>query len=127
MKVIVKTAVVALVLTAASASFAQDHSDASITRAQVRAELVQLEDAGYRPFVNDVHYPTNVQIAEANVTQQQAATQDKAPQAYGSDTAGNSQAGQSTKGSTGRLAVQKPSTPNTSRSAGHFDEIYFGS
>jgi type II secretory pathway pseudopilin PulG len=127
MKAIIKTAVVALALTAASASFAQSQpANASITRAQVRAELVQLEQAGYRPVANDVHYPTNIQNAEAGVTRQQAAAQDEASQSYGCDTAGNSQAGQPGKGSTDQLTAQKPSTTKASRSASHFDQIYFG-
>ncbi|AXF24506.1 hypothetical protein CUJ89_29955 [Burkholderia pyrrocinia] len=47
----------ALALLAASpiASFAQ--TDAPVTRAQVRAELADLERAGYNPIPDDVKYP----------------------------------------------------------------------
>jgi hypothetical protein len=49
-------------------------SGATLTRAQVRAELVQLENAGYRPGrANDPHYPADVQSAEAAVASQQGA------------------------------------------------------
>ena len=39
----------------------------TVTGAQVRAELVQLEKAGYRPGNNDPHYPDDIQAAEAKV------------------------------------------------------------
>jgi Domain of unknown function (DUF4148) len=47
--------------------YAQE-SSSTVTRAQVRAELVQLESGGYRPAsANDLHYPADVQAAEAAV------------------------------------------------------------
>jgi type II secretory pathway pseudopilin PulG len=52
------------------AGYAQE-SGASVTRAQVRAELVQLENVGYRPGrANDPHYPVDIQAAEAKVAAQ---------------------------------------------------------
>jgi hypothetical protein len=39
----------------------------SVTREQVRQELVRLERAGYRPRANDIHYPQDIQDAEAKV------------------------------------------------------------
>lgn len=43
-------------------------SSAAVTRAQVRAEIVQLEGAGYRPGrANDPYYPADIQAAEAAV------------------------------------------------------------
>jgi Ni/Co efflux regulator RcnB len=65
MKSLIQTVVVAAVLAAPVASFAQ--SNAPVTRAQVRAELVQLEKAGYNPNANDANYPANLQAAEARV------------------------------------------------------------
>jgi hypothetical protein len=51
------------------AGYAQE-SGSTVTRAQVRAELVQLEHAGYRPgLANDPHYPADIQSAEAAVQQ----------------------------------------------------------
>jgi hypothetical protein len=41
---------------------------AHVTRAQVRAELSQLEAAGYRPSTHDADYPQALQSAEAKVT-----------------------------------------------------------
>jgi hypothetical protein len=55
------------------AGYAQE-SSSTVTRAQVRAELVQLESVGYRPGrANDPHYPTDIQAAEAAVASQKGA------------------------------------------------------
>jgi hypothetical protein len=49
------------------AGYAQE-SSSTVTRAQVRAELVQLENVGYRPGrANDPHYPADIQTSEAAV------------------------------------------------------------
>jgi hypothetical protein len=54
-----------------AASFAQQ-TNGPVTRAQVRAELAELERAGYNP--NDwIHYPENIQAAEARVAAEHAA------------------------------------------------------
>jgi hypothetical protein len=63
------------------------HAASPVTRAQVRAELIDLEDAGYNP-VDDNHYPQNLKRAETIVARQNGANT-----AYGSDTAGASQSG----------------------------------
>ena len=48
-------------------SFAQS----SVTRAQVNAELSQLERAGYQPSNGEnVHYPDDVYAAEAKIAQE---------------------------------------------------------
>jgi activator of HSP90 ATPase len=52
-------------------SFAQ--SSEPVTRAQVRAELVQLEQAGYRPAAVETQYPSDIQAAEARVSANQVA------------------------------------------------------
>jgi hypothetical protein len=69
MKSLIQAVVVAAALVAPVASFAQQ-SNAPVTRAQVRAELVQLEKAGYHPGVSDPYYPANIQTAEARVAEQ---------------------------------------------------------
>src|ERR1700724_1595779 len=54
------------------AGYAQESS--TVTRAQVRAELVQLESVGYQPGrANDPHYPTDIQAAEAAVAARKGA------------------------------------------------------
>ena len=55
------------------AAYAQE-SSSTVTRAQVRAELVQLESVGYWPGrANDPHYPTDIQAAEAAVASRKGA------------------------------------------------------
>ncbi|MFM0646021.1 DUF4148 domain-containing protein [Paraburkholderia bryophila] len=57
-------------------SFAQ--SNAPVTRAEVRADLVRVEQAGYNPSTSDdATYPADIQAAEAKVAAQdpQQATQ----------------------------------------------------
>ena len=66
MKSLIQAVVVAVAISAPLASFAQ--SNAPVTRAQVRAELAQLEKAGYRVGDGDnTHYPEGIQAAEARV------------------------------------------------------------
>lgn len=67
----------ALALAAPAMSFAQT-TDAPVTRAQVRADLIQLENAGYRPTSEDTYYPADIQAAEARVH-----ANDTASSAYG--------------------------------------------
>lgn len=66
MKTLIQTIVLAVAVAAPVASFAQSNSP--VTREQVRAELVQIEQAGYQGGDGDgVHYPEAVQAAEARV------------------------------------------------------------
>jgi hypothetical protein len=66
MKALIKTIAIAAVLAVPALSFAQ--SSQPVTRAQVRAELVQLEKAGYNPSnSSDTQYPATIQAAEAKV------------------------------------------------------------
>jgi hypothetical protein len=87
MKSLLQVVVIAAAFAAPVTSFAQ--SNAPITRAQVRAELVQLEKAGYHPGDDDIHYPVAVQAAEARV-----AAQNGAESGYGGVASGTSQSGQ---------------------------------
>ncbi|QQC66138.1 DUF4148 domain-containing protein [Paraburkholderia ginsengisoli] len=98
MKSLIEAVVIAALITAPLAAFAQ--SSQPVTRAQVRAELVQLEKAGYDPATADANdYPANIQAAEARVAAQNAAAQTSG---YGSATNGSSQAG-------GRTSTQSSS------------------
>lgn len=56
----------AVVIASPLTTFAQS-TNQPVTRAQVKAELVQLENAGYRPSINDLYYPAKIQAAEAAV------------------------------------------------------------
>ncbi|MBV8626528.1 MAG: DUF4148 domain-containing protein [Paraburkholderia sp.] len=73
MKSLIKAVAIAAVLAAPVVSFAQTNQP--VTRAQVRAELVQLEKAGYNPSQrDDATYPAELQAAEARVAAQNDAS-----------------------------------------------------
>jgi Domain of unknown function (DUF4148) len=79
-KALVCLSLAAVALTAPVLSFAQ--SNGPLTRAEVRADLVRVEQAGYNPSLgNDIHYPADIQAAEAKVAAQDH--QQNATQAYG--------------------------------------------
>ncbi|MEM5345015.1 DUF4148 domain-containing protein [Paraburkholderia azotifigens] len=82
-------------------------TDASPTRAQVRAELQQLEQAGYDPAKGeDPGYPADIQAAEARVSAQNGAT------GYGGVTSGASVSGS--------RAISRPATTDEMK------QLYFG-
>jgi hypothetical protein len=86
MKSFFEVVAIAALITAPLAAFAQ--SEQPLTRAQVRADLVQVEKAGYNP--NDwMHYPENIQAAEARIASEKQGN----ASAYGSGSNGSSQAG----------------------------------
>jgi type II secretory pathway pseudopilin PulG len=86
-KVLVSFAVVA----APAFAFAQDQS-APLTRAQVKAELVQLEQAGYSAASGEnANYPVDIQAAEAKVAAQQ--NMNETNRAYGGTHASGSASG----------------------------------
>ena len=90
MKTLIAAVAIAAALVAPVASFAQ--SNQPVTRAQVRAELVQLEKAGYNPGSDDIDYPANIQAAQARVDAQNGTAQ-AANSGYGAPAAGTSQSG----------------------------------
>ncbi|WP_242449045.1 DUF4148 domain-containing protein [Burkholderia metallica] len=68
MKSFIYAVVAATALSASYSAFAQSNPSGQLTRAQVRAELVQLEQAGYKPEVSDPYYPRALQTAQARAT-----------------------------------------------------------
>jgi hypothetical protein len=68
---LVQSLLIAAVVAIPAVSFAQ--SAQPVTRAQVRAELVQLQQAGYNPASDQTQYPANIQAAEARVSAQNSA------------------------------------------------------
>ncbi|CDY75477.1 hypothetical protein BGLT_04376 [Caballeronia glathei] len=91
MKALISAVAAAAILSIPALSFAQQ-SDAQPTRAQVRAELAQLEKAGYNPNANDTAYPANIQAAQAKVAQGNVTAQAQAV-SYGPSTGGSSASG----------------------------------
>jgi hypothetical protein len=82
--IIVASAIVIAIVDIPGVSFACK-TDAPVTRAQVRQELVQLEEAGYHPSVSSLHYPDEIQAAQARLTAKNEVTCNSS--AYGSSEA----------------------------------------
>jgi hypothetical protein len=64
MKALINAALIVGVLATPVASFAQD-ATGPLTRAEVRADLIRVEQAGYRLAAKDVQHPAHIQAAEA--------------------------------------------------------------
>lgn len=69
MKMLLPAVLISCVLGATTLAFAQA-SNAPITRAEVRADLIRVEKAGYNPHGSDLYYPADIQAAEAKVAAQ---------------------------------------------------------
>ncbi|WP_027817685.1 DUF4148 domain-containing protein [Paraburkholderia bannensis] len=92
---LIQSLIVAVAMVAPVAAFAQaSQANQPLTRAQVQAELVQLEKAGYTPARNDLHYPDDIQAAQARVDAQNA---QNAGSAYGGVANGSSASGAASK------------------------------
>ncbi len=85
-KAFVPALVIASALAAPTFAFSQDNGSV-VTRQQVRADLVQLEKAGYNLSTDRTTYPQNIQAAEARVHAQDGNS------AYGPSVAGTSNSG----------------------------------
>ncbi|MEA3119976.1 MAG: hypothetical protein QOI13_3246 [Paraburkholderia sp.] len=112
MKSLIKAALVSCALAAPIFAFAQTSAQANngpLTRAEVRADLVRVEQAGYRPTLNDIHYPSDIQAAEAKVA--------SSNEALSSSSVGGANAGGETGGGVQSAA---PVTPGAAHS------VYFG-
>ena len=86
-KFLISALVLSSALAAPAFAFAQDNGP--VTRAQVKAELIQLEKAGYTPGGEDVNYPQDIQAAEQRVAEQQGI----ASSSYGAAANGTSASG----------------------------------
>ena len=91
MKLLIKAVALAVVLAAPVVSFAQ--SSQPLTRAEVRAQLVQIEKAGYNPGRSgrDPYYPADIQAAEARV-----AAENGSSSGVGGAVSGSSESGAAT-------------------------------
>jgi hypothetical protein len=117
MKASIFAVAVACVLAAPVAAYAQQ-TDAPQTRTEVRADLIQIEQAGYRPGDNDPGYPRKLELAETKVAQEGGDANERADMSMGT--------------SAGSSAVLPSHPVSTSRSASvHAHDvgtrsIYFG-
>lgn len=114
-KILVCLALAAGSLTAPVLSFAQ--SNGPLTRAEVRADLVRVEQAGYSPSTgDDINYPADIQAAEAKISAQ-AGQQTEQPTYGGVAQNGTSSSG-SARHTTGEAACVGPVS---------FCNVFFGS
>jgi hypothetical protein len=86
MNKLIPAAVIAAAFALPAISYAQ-----GTTRADVRAQLVELEQVGYNPASNDLNYPHDVQAAQARVDAVKLAAGNTS--GYGAPATGTSQAG----------------------------------
>ncbi|MCC8405939.1 DUF4148 domain-containing protein [Paraburkholderia sp. MMS20-SJTN17] len=91
MRSLIQTVALAAVIAAPVAAIAQ--SQQPVTRAEVNAEIRQLEQVGYNPATAfDAQYPADIQAAEARVSAMNAKGQGDTS-GYGSPMGGSSQSG----------------------------------
>lgn len=92
MKSLIQAVALAVAIAAPIASFAQ--TEQPVTRAEVKAQIQQLEQAGYNPArATDATYPDDIQAAEARASAQSAMAQG-GNTGYGMPAGGASQMGQ---------------------------------
>ena len=108
MKSIIYAAIAASVLAAPIASFAQ--SEQGLTRDQVRADLVQLEQNGYKPLASDSQDPQNIQAAEQRAQPNQPMLAQADTSGYGAVATAAGQSGR-------RMTREAPNPVNS---------VYFG-
>jgi hypothetical protein len=93
MKAIVKTAAIVVALAIPALSSAQT-SNGPMTREQVRAQLIQLEQAGYNPARgNRGTYPAEIQAAQARVAAKNNGMSDTSATGVGGTATGTAEAG----------------------------------
>ncbi len=69
-KTLIPAIVIASALTAPALAFAQDNNGGEVTRAQVKSDLIQMEQEGYKPGADHTTYPAPEQAAEQRVEAQ---------------------------------------------------------
>jgi Domain of unknown function (DUF4148) len=103
-KTFIPAVVIASALAAPALAFAQDNSQ--VTRSAVKADLQQMEQAGYNPAADRTTYPNQAQAAEQRVESERGVT----ATSYGPSMSGTSASG-----------VRSPMAP-----ADGTHSIYFG-
>jgi cytochrome c556 len=92
MKINLTALAAAFILLAPVVGYAQQ-PDTGLTRAQVRAELVQLEKAGYSPsHGRDPYYPDDIQAALAKIQAANPVAANATTSGYGGSENGTSEA-----------------------------------
>jgi len=118
MKSLIQAVAIAAILAAPAAAFAQaaDTNQQPVTRAEVKNQLIQLEQAGYNPAeANDPNYPADVQAAEQRI---QAENPPVAQQPV-ADTSGSGPSTSASSASGTMMQPSQPTTPNQRVYEGH--------
>ncbi|MGI4855393.1 MAG: DUF4148 domain-containing protein [Janthinobacterium lividum] len=99
-KILIPAAFAVIALSLSGVASAQDNNSAT-TRAQVNADLVQVEHAGYTRVGDQTQYPTNMLMAESRIAGDQSS---------GGSASGNSRSGTSgnSMGGANWQSVTKP-------------------
>jgi hypothetical protein len=95
---------VAVAAALAAPGFAQASDNAAVTRAEVKAQLVQLERAGYNPAGDQTTYPANIQAAQARV--------DAETSSFGGASDGASASGRSTNSASLSRTIRSAANAN---------------
>ncbi|WP_028217041.1 DUF4148 domain-containing protein [Paraburkholderia oxyphila] len=89
-----KRILIASLLTAATALPVTVFAQSSVTRAQVRTELVELQQSGYRGTTSDATYPSELLAAEQRVaTRNVSHAGGRADSGYGAPMSGSTSSG----------------------------------
>jgi hypothetical protein len=89
-KSLIPAVLIASALAVPTFASAQDSAgNSGVTRAEVKGQLIQLEQAGYNPTGRDNYYPSDVQAAQRRVD----AANGNDRSAYGPSTSGTSASG----------------------------------
>ena len=84
---LIQSLVVVAVVAIPALSFAQ--SNQPLTRAEVRAQLVELQSVGYNPASDQAQYPKNIEVAQARLNAQNSLS----ASSYGTSSGGTSASG----------------------------------
>jgi hypothetical protein len=84
---VVKSLVVAAFVAVPALSFAQ--SNQPLTRAEVRAQLVELQKAGYNPVHEEASYPQDILAALARIDTQNGVASSYGPSSDGTSASGS--------------------------------------
>jgi hypothetical protein len=66
-KTLIPAVVIASALAVPTLAFSQDNNGSEVTRAQVKGDLIQMEQEGYKPGADRTTYPAPEQAAEQRV------------------------------------------------------------
>ncbi|KIG05686.1 Protein of unknown function DUF4148 [Burkholderia sp. MR1] len=101
-----KSIVPAIVIASALAvpAFAHAQDNGALTRAEVKAQLAQLERAGYNPAGDQTTYPANIQAAQARLQAQQGV----AATSFGGATEGASASGGAQRAAVNAVDYSRP-------------------